>query len=138
MKGLLNYYRKPKDYMVPFLKKIFLLFSLLSVSLTASALIDTNSEDPIHIIANATLFNYKTGINTYEGEVRIDQGVTHLTADRVITQSNDKHKVILATAYGLTRQAEYSTLPKNSTVIMTALADEIEFTPETEIVVLKG
>src|SRR3990167_10458096 len=70
-----------------------------------------DQEQPMHITANSSVFNFKTGSNIYEGAVKVDQGTSHLTADRLITNNNN-HKIEEAIAYGINIPAEYSTLPK--------------------------
>ena len=97
-----------------------------------------DSEKTMSIVALSSLFNYKTGTNTYEGDVKIDQGSTHLTADRVVTQNNDHHKIDTATAYGIQKLAEYITLPKDGDLPFHAKAKVIKFFPATSIVILEG
>ncbi len=111
---------------------------LLSIPMTAMALPD-DSVQTMHIISDSSTFNYKTGTNLYEGNVKIDQGSTHLTADRVTTRNNDKHKMEEAIAYGLNdKLAEYTTLPKPDDPILHAKAKTIKFYPATSIVILEG
>lgn len=83
----------------------------------------------VHIVADSGIYNYKTGINIYEGHVKIDQGSTHLTADRLITKNNSQHVIQEATAYGLQKLAHYWTLPKPGDVVMHAYARVIKFYP---------
>lgn len=110
---------------------------LLLFPFKASALPDDNSK-PLHINALTTLFNYKTGVNTYEGNVKIDQGTTHIIADRVITQNNNQHKISIATAIGVKNYAEYITIPKTGDQTFHAKAKMIKFFPLTSLVILEG
>lgn len=98
-----------------------------------------DSTKTMHIISDSSTFNYKTGSNVYEGNVKIDQGSTHLTADRVTTANGDNHKMKEAIAYGLNNKlAEYTTLPKPGDPILHAKAKTIKFYPPTSMVVLEG
>lgn len=91
---------------------------------------------PANIVADSSIYNYKTGIDTYEGNVKIDQGTTHITADRVITKRDDKHKIKEATAYGIKKLAHYWTTPKLNDPEVHATARIIKFYPIEENVTL--
>lgn len=110
---------------------------LLCVSALAIAHPD-DAKEKIHLTANSQEFNYKTGINTYEGNVRIDQGTTHLIADKVVTKNNDQHKLFEAIAYGTKQLAKYTTIPKTGDIAMQAEAKVIKFYPLTSTIVLEG
>ncbi len=111
---------------------------LFFIPLIAFSLPDDNLKT-MHIVADSTTFNYKTGANTYDGHVKIDQGSTHLTADRVSTKNNNNHKIEEAIAYGLNNNlAEYSTLPKSGDLVLHAKAKIIKFYPHTSMVILEG
>lgn len=123
---------------------LWLLFFIMSSLQIASAVNDTQKDGfeinhlPMSIVADSWSFDNTTGISDYEGNVKIDQGTAHLTADRVITHRNNQHQIDLATAYGLQRPAEYITHPPNQSVGLHAIADVIQLTPLTSIVTLKG
>lgn len=111
---------------------VMLLFSTLAIALP------TDDQQPIHINADATQFNYKTGNNSYEGKVKVIQGSTTLNADRVVTQNNSLHKMEEAIAYGLNNLAEYTTIPKPGDALFHAKAKVIKFYPLKSTVVLEG
>lgn len=122
--------------MIPTLSRIVPLLTLLTHPLVAFALPgDTSLAMQIH--ADTTLMNYKTGVNTYEGNVRIDQGTTHLLADRLVTKSNEHHKLEEAIAYGTKKLAEYTTLPRQGDKLFHAQANIIRFYPPKSTVVLE-
>lgn len=112
-----------------------LFFILLLQPLVVFALPE-DSGKTLHIISNSTLFNYKSGIDTYEGHVKVDQGSTHLLADRLVTQKNAQHKIVLVTAYGIKHLAEYTTEIKIGDPILNAKAKVIRFYPQTSVVYL--
>ena len=114
----------------------FLIIVLLLAPTFAFALQD-DQDKPFNIVADSSIFNYKTGIDTYEGNVKVDQGTSHLTADRLVTQKNKQHKMISAIAIGIHKLAEYSTVPKVGDPILIAKAKIITFYPPTATVVLE-
>jgi len=98
----------------------------------------TDITQKMNIVADSTTLNYKTGINQYDGNVRVDQGETHLLADQLITQADEKHKINLVTALGKNNLVEYTTLPKAGDAIIHAKAKIIKFYPEKSLVILEG
>jgi lipopolysaccharide export system protein LptA len=93
----------------------------------------------MHITADTTLFNYKSGYNIYQGNVDVQQGDTRLKADKVTTQSNPKHKMEEAIAYGSDKTpADYWTVPKKGDLIFHAQAYIIKFYPLKALVMLEG
>ena len=117
---------------------VFFITGLLYlIPMLAFALPD-DSQKNMHIIANSTLLNYKSGFNTYEGDVKMDQGETRLSADRVTTQNNAQHKIEEAVAYGTSQLAHYWTVPRRGDPVFHARAKIIKFYPLKASVVLQG
>ncbi len=114
--------------------KLFMLTALASASLFA---LQNDDQQIMHIVSDSSTFNYKTGTHIYEGHVKIDQGSTHLTADRVVTMNNNKHKIEQAVAFGFNELAEYTTLPKPGDPLLHAKARVIKFFPAKSIVFLE-
>ncbi len=94
-------------------------------------------EQLMHIDADSYELNYKTGIDVYEGNVKVDQGTTHLIADRLVTEKNKDRKMISAIAYGVGQLAEFTTIPKEGEQLFHAKAKVIKFYPETSLVQLE-
>lgn len=118
------------------LKIIFLLF-LFVYSNFVFALKEDNKAI-VHIVADSSIYNYKTGVNIFEGNVKVDQGTTHITADRLVTKSNRYHKIQEAIAYGIKQSAHYWTLSKSNEPEIHAKARLIKFYPiETDVVLEK-
>lgn len=116
----------------------FLVLSSTLFYSTLSFALPNDAQQKIHIVADSTLVDYKTGSNTHEGNVKVDQGSTHLIADKLTTTNNAKHKMEEAVAYGITRLAEYSTTPKEGDTLFVAKAKIIKFYPQKATVVLEG
>jgi lipopolysaccharide export system protein LptA len=117
------------------LKTLLLLTSLLPLAVVS---MPEDSLQTMHIVADTTLFNYKTGINTYEGHVEVTQGGTRLTAERLVTKNNKTHKMEEAIAYGAKKPADYWTIPKKDDPLFHAQANVIKFYPLKSLVFLEG
>ena len=118
-------------------------FSLLlglvfAITASSTFALPSDNDQNLQIIANSSLIDYKKGDNLYEGDVKIDQGTTHLTADKVTTKNNNKHRMEEAIAYGFRKPARYWTLPKEGDIEFHAEAKVIKFYPITSTVVLEG
>lgn len=105
---------------------IFIILFLLPLPIFA---LDSDRLERVNIVADSGTYNYKSGTNIYEGNIKIDQGTTHITADRLITKSNAQHKIQEATAYGIQNVAHYWTLPKEGDPVIHARAKIIKFYP---------
>lgn len=116
--------------MHPLLKAcFFLLSSLLS---TAALALPSDAQQKIHITADATTYNFKSGITVFTGHVLADQGSTHLSADKLITKSDNQHQIQEVIAYGQGKtQAHYSTLPHPNQAVLHAIGDVIHYFPVT-------
>ena len=107
--------------------RILLLLFIIGIS-TAYAL-DSDVRQRLNIVADSGSYNFKTGVDIYEGHVKIDQGTTHITAEKLITKKNNEHKIREATAYGLKDLAHYWTQPKLGEPELHAYAKTIKFYP---------
>lgn len=116
---------------------ITLFFMFLIFSLNVYAHPD-DLREKIHIKADSQELNYNTGINSYSGNVQIDQGTTHLNAARVVTKNNNQHKIQEAIAYGDKELAKYTTIPKTGDAVMQAEAKIIKFYPLKATIVMEG
>lgn len=125
---------------------------ILKVVIFASTLLVTHAfalpednKEKVYIVADSTIYNYKTGVNIFEGNVKVDQGTTHITADKLITKNNHQHKIQEAIAYGINTVAHYWTLQKIDEPEIHAYAKIIKFYPiesnvtlEQNVVVSQG
>ncbi|MBV8802096.1 MAG: lipopolysaccharide transport periplasmic protein LptA [Gammaproteobacteria bacterium] len=116
-----------------------LAFIWIIISLFPSVILalPEDSQQPMHIIADSSLFNYKTGQDIYEGNVKIDQGTSHLTADRLVTQKDKQHKIISAVATGIKKIATFNTIPKPGDLVMYTEAKTISFYPPSSTVIFE-
>lgn len=100
--------------------------------------LSSDTDKPLKIVAAASLFNYKTGIDTYEGNVNVEQGSTHLSADKLMTERNAQNKLVSVIAYGIENLAELITLPAEGSKELHAKAKIIKFYPATSILELEN
>ena len=114
-----------------------LMIMIAAISLSAYGL-STDSKEKMHIKADTTIYNYKKGINYFEGHVIVDQGTTHVTADRMTTRTNDKHQIQEAIAYGINELAHFWTTPRQGEQVVNAHAKIIKFYPVTSNATLQG
>lgn len=132
--------------MYQILKTIILFsFTFFFIFFSAAYALSEDNRQKVFITADSTNYNYKKGINIFEGHVKVDQGSTHITADRLITKNNGQHKMQEAVAYGITELAHYWTLPKAGDPEIHAHAKIIKFYPldsnatlEQDVVITQG
>ena len=123
---------------MPLKKIIQILLCCCIFSSLSTFSLPTDMQQTLHIIADSASMDYKTGLTTYEGNVKINQGTSRLTADRVITQRNKQHQIEEASAYGIQHPAEYTTIPKEGDKLLWARAMIIRFYPLKSTVVLEN
>ncbi len=115
-----------KTHHIPESLALFVFLSYYALSCFA---LDSDSKAKVNIEAQSVIYNYKTGVDVYEGNVKVQQGTTHITAERLVTKSNNHHIIQEATAYGLQTLAHYWTLPKIGEPEIHARAKMIKFYP---------
>ena len=90
-----------------------LLFTLLLSIISFNALaLSTDRDQPAHIAADDIELDFNTGLRTYIGNVKIDQGSLKVRADKLIATYKDG-KLHKATAWG--NLATFSQLPDGKT-----------------------
>lgn len=116
-------------------KALLALFCLLTMSQTFA--LPEDAHQKLFITADYSIYNYKTGEKIFTGNVKMDQGTTHVTADRLVVKNNNLHKIQEATAYGETTLAHYWTTPKADDKELHAESKVIKYYPITSNVVLE-
>lgn len=119
-------------------RNILLYCACAAICVNDALALPQDKHEKLHIKADATIYNYKNGLNDFEGNVQIDQGSTHITADKLITKSNNRHQLQEAIAYGLSDLAHFWTTPKPGTLPVNAKAKIIKFYPLTNNATLEG
>ncbi|MDI9818354.1 MULTISPECIES: lipopolysaccharide transport periplasmic protein LptA [unclassified Legionella] len=89
--------------------------------------------------ADSADLNQEKHRGEYLGNVKFDQGTTHLRAAKAITEGNKQNKLILAIAIGNeAQQAHYWTQTAEDKPLLHAYADLIRYHPEKHLVELIG
>lgn len=112
-------------------KQGFILF-LTSICLSMHShcfALDSDRSARLNIIADSGIYNFKSGVDVYEGHVIVDQGTTHIRADKLVTKKNNHHKIEEATAYGTQALAHYWTLSQSGEPEIHARAKIIKYYP---------
>lgn len=117
---------------------MFLLLGQL-VSTRAHAL-PSDSEQPIHIKADAGEMDQKAGTLFYSGEVRLDRGSLQVHADSMTIEIDDNDKLTQLTAHGQPngKQAHFQQTVEINKPDVFADADIIIYFAEKEKIELRG
>lgn len=144
MRHPLKLMRKSQSSIFFVLSILLYILSYILCSTNAIAL-ETDKKEKLYIVSDTGSYNYKTGIDIYEGHVKLDQGSTHLTADRLITKRNAQRKIEEAQAFGINETAHYWTKPNANDPIIHAHAKIMVFYPlalnlklEDSVIVTQG
>lgn len=121
--------------MLTLLRNLVLLISLLFITSISWGL-KSDSQLPAKFNSDQILFNQKTGVTIFVDNVQMDQGSTHLTADKVTIYKDKNNKIYKVVAEG--KQAHYTTLPDGETKPLDAYADTIEYYTQEKKAVLDG
>jgi lipopolysaccharide export system protein LptA len=137
--------------MVPSLKYLyiqmgfFLIYLIIMPLSSVTFALSKDYQEKMFISADSSLYNYKTSMTIYEGHVKVDQGTSHLIADRLMTKNNSQHQIQEAIAYGFSELAHYWTLSKIDEPELHAKAKIIKLYPilsnlilEKNVVVTQG
>lgn len=109
---------------------LLLLLTLMSPRLLAQ---DSDSEQPVYIEADSAFYDEKTGTSTYTGNVILDQGDLHITADKVIATSN-QGKLVKVVAYG--KPVRFKQAPKPGKEAISGVAKQAEYLVDREYIIL--
>lgn len=106
--------------------KLALIISILFP--IASQALDSDHTQPMYLMADTAQLNQQTNAGIYQGNVRLDQGTTHLTADYATTLTDQDNTLITATAQGNDHErAHYWTLTDPDKPELHARAERIEY-----------
>jgi lipopolysaccharide export system protein LptA len=111
-------------------------FFLLSLISLAAYALSSDNDLPMSITSDKLDFNNKTGITIFTGNVKMDQGTTHLRADKVTVYKQPDGEIDKIVALG--KQAHYSTLPETGKDVMDAFGNSIEYYPKKKQAIILG
>lgn len=121
--------------MFPRISLIVVLTAILMITTKTHALSQDRNATLLLTSATANL-NLETGISIYEGNVKLEQGSTHLSADRLIVYTDKQNQLQQAIAIG--KPARYRTLSQLNKPEFHADANTIEYHPKKNLIVLIG
>ena len=113
-----------------------MLLSLWGSSLPLSYALESDSKQKILIESDRAELNRDKKISVFHGNVKIDQGTTHLRSDELTIYFDDKDKIKNVIAKG--DSAHYQTLPEAGKPIFHASAKIIRYNMLTDEVELEG
>lgn len=103
---------------------------------SSSFALPSDQHKELELQADSSQLNYKSNVQTNTGHVVIDQGTSHLDADKVITYRNKQHKIDKIIAFG--KLAHYHTLLALNTPILYTAANVITYLPLQHLIILQG
>ncbi len=101
-----------------------------------TAALTSDAEQQAYFKADNVSFNYHTGATVYTGNVVMDQGSTHLTADKVTVHKDRHGNTDKTIAEG--NLAHYTTLPDQQKKPIYASGNVIEYYPQKKLAVITG
>lgn len=118
--------------------KLLFVFMLIFPLLTFADL-PSDKTAKLYITSDSAELNKLTGISIFTGNVKVDHGATHVTADILTTYSDQKNQVIKAVAEGKNgRLATYQTMTDPKKPPLNAKALIIQYFPQRHYVILIG
>ncbi len=116
-----------------------LLLGLLCLASWPSFALPSDKDAVVHLRAGTASLNQRTHRGVYTGDVRLDQGSTHVRAAFAITNGNANNQLILAVAHGnATTQAHVWTRASLEKPPLHAYADTIRYIPLQHLIELLG
>lgn len=117
---------------------IFIALIAMLISSNSFALEDDNNQ-PVSVQADSVTIDNKEGKSQYEGNVHVERGSTHLTADKATVYMTKENSIKEAIAYGKGKvQAHYWTITDPKKPELNAYADMIQIFPDKHMVYLIG
>lgn len=114
------------------MKFIYFLCILLISSSTFA--LEADKKEPLHISADRVFFNRQTGVNLYEGKVKLIQGSSELTAATMLVMLDAQGQLKKIIAKG--SPARYRTLFDKTKPEVIATAKSMEYYPQEDFLAL--
>lgn len=121
------------------MKKFFkqtLVVGLASVITSGAFALPSDRQQPIKLVADKATFNEKTGVNTYSGNVIIEQGTMRLQANTIVANFNEKKDITTITANG--SPAKFQQKVDVNKGLAKGQAQKIIYNAQTGIITLTG
>jgi lipopolysaccharide export system protein LptA len=119
--------------------QVSIIFLLVSVFPLTGFSLESDKKLPMVIKANSAEMNNSNHKGKFSGNVELDQGTTHLRANKAITHGTIQNKLKLAIAKGSkNKQAHYWSTTDPKKPLLHAYADIIEYYPLENKILLIG
>jgi lipopolysaccharide export system protein LptA len=118
-----------------------LCISMLLACVTVNAqTLSNDDEQPIFIKADFARIDNQNGTGYYQGNVELDQGVSHIRADIARTYVDDNNQLLeaIVESDSQQRRAYFWTLREDEDSALHAKADKIKYIPANQRVYLMG
>lgn len=126
----------------PHLKQLLVIGSLVTAIFLYPHITLALSSDTHKIakfVADHVAFNYRNGTTVYTGHVTMDQGTTHLQANKVTIYRDPNGNINQVIATGTAGNlAHYTTLPDKQRQSIEAYGDTIEYYPAKQLAIIIG
>ena len=113
-----------------------LLAAVLLAGVAPAHALSTDSDEPISIVADGAEHDDASHTTIYRGNVVIDQGSLHITGDTVTVNFDTNDDVTKITTVGT--PAHFRQLPDGDSVHRKAWAQQMEYFPEQDLIMLSG
>lgn len=107
---------------------------MLSLCCSRVSALPSDRDEPIHGVANSLVVDQKTGISTYSGAVKIQQGSLVISADKITVHTKTDSSIKKIVAVG--SPARFQQQPELDQSVVTATADSITYVPDDERLLL--
>lgn len=116
-----------------------LLALCLALPLIGFAELPSDKTAKLYITSDTADLNKSTGISIFIGNVKVNHGSTHVTADKLTTYSDKKNQIVKAIAEGENGNlATYQTMTDPNKPPLNATALVIQYFPQQHYVILIG
>jgi len=116
-----------------------LVATMLTLFSGVSLALQTDANEIAHFKADQVTFNNQSNTTIYAGHVQMDQGTTHLSANKIVVYKDADGSMRKAIATGTAAtQAHYTTLPDNQKNPMDAFGDTIDYDPKKRVAIVIG
>lgn len=104
--------------------------SLGVLSASSSFALPSDRDQMLYITADSAEMNYKTGISTYQGNVKLDQGTTKLRSENMTIISKELQFNELERIIAKGKTAYYETKPEPEDPLLVGTANTIIYKPK--------
>ena len=111
----------------------YLLFMLLA---SQSFALPSDQQRPLFVNSEHWEYNYNKGVSVNTGNVVIDRGTSHLTAEKVYTYRDKNDEITKLIAHG--KPAHYSTVLNFNTPRLYTEGNTITYYPQKQLMILQG